>query len=112
MESVQQVGNTVDVEYRGNLPYTFHFALEVTKVKPPALIELKATGDLIGTGKWLLESHNQGTAVTYYWDVGVTNPIFNLLISLPFVKSITESNHNATMDKAFHALKSRLEVID
>jgi uncharacterized protein YndB with AHSA1/START domain len=110
LESMQQVGNTVDVEYKGNLPYTFRFALEVTKAKPLALIELKATGDLIGTGKWVLESRNPGTAVTYYWDVGVTNPIFNLLIRLPFVKAITESNHNATMDRAFQALKSRLEV--
>lgn len=98
-----------DVEYRGNLPYTFCFTLEVTTIEPPQLMELKATGDLIGTGKWVLKSQDQGTAVSYYWDVGIANPFFNLLTAIPWIKAPTEKNHNISMERAYYALKGKLE---
>ena len=80
-----QLGSVVDSEVRpkGALSYTLRFTLEVTAFQPPILMEIKSSGDLVGTGKWVLEPQAGGTAVTYYWDVGLTNPILNLLRQLP-----------------------------
>jgi uncharacterized protein YndB with AHSA1/START domain len=100
----------IDVEYRGDLPYTFRFRLRVVKVEPPHLLELEATGNLIGRGKWVLQTQDQGTAATYFWDVTVANPFFALFVKLPWFKAITERNHNATMDRAYQALKQRLQA--
>ena len=100
----------IDVEYRGDLPYTFRFNLRVVKVEPPHLLELEATGNLIGRGKWILETQGQGTAATYFWDVTVANPFFALFVKLPLFKAITEKNHNATMDRAYQALKQKLQA--
>ncbi|MEE3715859.1 SRPBCC family protein [Tumidithrix elongata RA019] len=98
----------IDVEYRGDLPYTFRFSMRVIKVEPPHLLELEATGNLIGRGKWVLRSQDQGKAATYFWDVTVANPFFALFVKFPWFKAITERNHNATMDRAYQALKQKL----
>ena len=100
----------IDVEYRGDLPYTFRFNLRVVKVAPPHLLELEATGNLIGRGKWVLETQGKGTSATYFWDVTVANPFFALFVKLPLFKAITEQNHNATMDRAYQALKQKLQA--
>jgi uncharacterized protein YndB with AHSA1/START domain len=104
-------GQTVfDIEYRGDLPYTFRFKLTPTQVEPPHRMELEASGQLVGRGCWTLVPKEGGTHVTYVWDVGVTNPIFNAFTRLPFVKGLTERNHHATMARAELALRQRLAV--
>jgi uncharacterized protein YndB with AHSA1/START domain len=99
----------IEVDYRGDLPYSFHFTLVPTRVEPPYRMELRASGQLVGTGCWTLEAQDDGTAVTYVWTVGVANPIFSAFTRLPFVKALTERNHNATMARAERALKQRLD---
>jgi hypothetical protein len=91
------------------LPYTLHFKLEVTAFQPPNLMEFKSAGDLAATGKLVLEPRNNGTAATYYWDVGTTNPIFNLAGKLPFVRKMIEKNHNEVMKSAHQGLKNMVE---
>ena len=98
-----------DIEYRGDLPYSFRFTLTPTCVEAPHRMELDASGQLVGTGCWTLVTKEEGTVVTYVWDVGVTNPIFSLLARLPFIKALTENNHNATMARAEQALRQQLE---
>lgn len=98
----------IDIEYRGDLPYTFLFTLKVVKVESPNLLELEATGDLIGTGKWVLQTKEKGTSVTYFWDVSVSNFFFKLLAKIPFLKAFTERNHNATMERAYQNLRKKL----
>lgn len=39
----------------------------------------------------------------------MSNPVFSLLTRLPFVKALTERNHNATIARAEEALRRRLE---
>jgi hypothetical protein len=108
-EPTAQLCTVADAEVRGNLPYNLRFTVEVTTFQPPNLMEFKSTGDLAGTGKWILEPQVDGTAVTYYWDVGTTNPIFNLLGKLPFVRKLMEMNHDDVMKGAYQGLKNRLE---
>ncbi len=104
-----QVGSLIDNEVRGNLPYSLFFTLEVTLLQPPQLWEMKSSGDLVGTGKFVLEPRDDGTAVTYYWDVGTSNPLFSLLGKLSFVRAMLEKNHGYVMDEGERGLKQRVE---
>jgi len=72
-------------------------------------MDLKSSGDLLGGGQWVLERQTNGTAVTFYWDVGMTNSFLNLLGKLPFVKAMMEKSHNDVMDNGYRVLKPRLE---
>lgn len=97
-----------EIEYRGNLPYTFRFILTPTAVEPPHRMELTASGQLVGRGCWTLVAQDGGTLVTYVWEVGVPNPVFSWAARLPGFKALTEWNHHATMRRAEQALKQRL----
>ena len=108
-ESKLQLGSVVDCEVRGSLPYSLCFTLEVTAFEPPRLMEIKSTGDLVGTGKWALESKDGGTESVFYWDVGTTKPILNLVGRLPFVRAMLEKNHDDVMAKGYKVVKSRIE---
>ena len=109
-EPVLRLGSVVDCEVKGFLPYTLRFQIEVTSFEPPHIMEVAASGDLIGGGKWVLEDREGGTSATYYWDVATTNPILNLLSRLPFAKALVERNHDYVMNKAYLALKPRVEA--
>lgn len=110
-ERTAHAGTIADYAVRGSLPYTLRFTMEVISLQQPSSMELRSTGDLAGTGKWVLEPQEGGTAtvVTYYWDVGTTNQLFNLASRLSFVRAIMEKNHGRIMSHAERGLKSILE---
>lgn len=108
-ESQSQLGSIVDNEVRGTLPYSVRFTTEVIQIQPPQLVEVKSSGDAVGNGKWVLERRDDGTAVTYYWDIATSNPVFNFLGKLSFVRAMIEKNHDYVMDDGFRALKQRVE---
>jgi uncharacterized protein YndB with AHSA1/START domain len=108
-ESQSQLGSLVDNEVKGTLPYALRFTTEVILIQPPQRLEFKSSGDTVGSGKIVLEQRDNGTAVTYYWDVATTNAAFNLLGKLPFVRAMIEKNHAYVMDDGYHALKQRVE---
>ncbi len=108
-EPLLQAGSIVDYELKGSLPYLLRFSTEVVAFQPPDLMELASSGALMGDGKLLLKSHADGTALTFYWDVGMTNPFFNLLGKLPFIKAVMEKSHNVVMASGYQVLKSNLE---
>ncbi|MCP9470396.1 MAG: SRPBCC family protein [Nitrospira sp.] len=107
--SQAQLGSVVDHEVRGRLPYTLRFKTVVTAFEPPRLLTIASSGDLIGTGTFVLESFNDGTAVTYRWDVGLSNPLLNVLGRVSFTRALMEKNHDAVMDEGYRGLKERLE---
>ena len=84
-------------------------SIEVILIQPPHLLEVKSSGDTVGNGKMVLEQRAEGTAVTYYWDVATSNPVFNLLGKLSFVRAMIENNHAYVMDDGYRALKQRVE---
>jgi uncharacterized protein YndB with AHSA1/START domain len=108
-ESKLRLGTIAYNEVKGQLPYSLRFSNEVTLIQEPYLIENKSSGDLVGKGKTVLEQRDDGTVVTIYWDVATSNPIFNLLGKLPFVRAMIEKNHDYVMDDGFRGLKQRLE---
>ena len=108
-ESRLQFGSVADCEVKGALPFSLRFTVEVTTFQPSHLVEIKSTGDLVGTGKWILESKDNGTQSTFYWDVGTTLPILNLLARIPFVRPILEKSHDDVMAKGYEVVKARIE---
>ncbi len=96
-------------EVKGDLPYTLRFTTEITRFEPPFICEAKSTGDLVGSGKWVLEPRDGGTAATFYWDVGMSNPVLNLLSKVPFVRDAMVQNHDQVMQEDYRHTLARLE---
>jgi uncharacterized protein YndB with AHSA1/START domain len=104
-----QLGSVIDHEVRGDLPYSLRFRTVVTRFEPPQLLEIESSGDMVGTGRLVLEPRDHGTAVTYNWDVGLSNPLLNLLGKLSFTRAMLEKNHDYVMDEGYRGLKKRVE---
>lgn len=108
-ESKLKLGSVADCEVKGALPFSLRFTVEVTKYEPPHLLEIVSTGDLVGTGRWTLEPKDNGALSTFYWDVGTSNPVLNLLAKIPFVKPLLEKSHDDVMAKGYEVVRARIE---
>ncbi|MDH5666528.1 MAG: hypothetical protein OEY86_00775 [Nitrospira sp.] len=104
-----QLGSVIDHEVRGALPYCVRFRVVVTLFQSPHRLEVASSGDLIGTGSLILDSQDHGTAVTYFWDVGLSNPLLNFLGKLSFTRILLKKNHDYVMDDGYRGLKKRIE---
>ena len=100
-----EIGSKTDYEVKGRLPYSLKFSLEVKELIKPKLLVVSSEGDLIGTGRWELESLGEKTKVIYYWDVGTSSFFLNLLAKLKFVKGLMIKNHDQVMAEAYENLK-------
>lgn len=102
------VGSIIDCVAKAGLPYTLRYQLEISKIEAPHLSEFKASGDLEGVGRWTLEERDGGTAVTYYWNISTTNPIFNFFGRFSFAKAMIVKNHDGMMARGYEGIKNRL----
>jgi uncharacterized membrane protein len=99
------VGRVDRFAWRGQLPYTLHFDMRVTRVDPGSLIEGHATGDLEGVGVWRLFA-GPGTAVVYDWRVHTTPTWMNLVG--PLARPVFTWNHNLVMRQGARGLAGAL----
>jgi hypothetical protein len=71
-------------------------------------IELRATGDLVGTGRWEFSNPRPSESLaTYYWDVASTKPILNLLA--PLARGLFAKAHEQIMERGYRALRPYVE---
>jgi uncharacterized protein YndB with AHSA1/START domain len=75
----QHVGARVRYVLKGRLPMRLAFEATITRVDPPREAELRAEGDLAGTGRWLLNQQGEVTTARYLWDVHTTKAWMNLV---------------------------------
>jgi carbon monoxide dehydrogenase subunit G len=75
----QGVGARVRYVLKGRLPMRLAFEATITRVDPPREAELRAEGDLAGTGRWLLDQQGEVTTARYLWDVHTTKAWMNLV---------------------------------
>ena len=75
----QGVGSRVRYVIKGRLPMRLAFEATIARVVPPRELELRAEGELAGTGRWLLDQQGDTTTVRYLWDVRTTKPWMNLV---------------------------------
>ena len=77
------------------LPYTLSFDMEVIFVERPRRLVGRASGELEGSGHWLLEEADGATAVTYVWLVETTKRWMNMLA--PVGRPAFSWNHDVLM---------------
>ncbi len=103
-------GSVIECEVRGSLPYSLNYALEVMRADPMRSIDLRSTGDLVGTGRWeFVERAPHDILATYFWDVGTTNPILNVVA--PLARGLLARNHEQVMANGFAALRQHAEAV-
>ena len=102
------VGSISHMVWKTPLPYRIVFQSEITHVEPPYRLELRATGEVEGTGKWELSTVEEGTLVHYYWIVRTTRPWMNFLTLL--IRPLMEWNHNAIMQQGGEGLAQFLDA--
>jgi Polyketide cyclase / dehydrase and lipid transport len=102
------VGRRQHLLFKTRLPYRLGFDLRVTAVQPPSTLEADATGELEGTGRWMLTSDEGGTLVRYNWDVRTTRWWMNLLA--PVARPAFNWNHDELMREGGESLARRLGV--
>jgi uncharacterized protein YndB with AHSA1/START domain len=96
------VGSIWHMVWKTPLSYTLTFRSEMIHVEPPDRLELRATGEVEGTGKWELSTVEEGTLVHYYWIVRTTKPWMDFLALL--IRPLLEWNHNAIMQQGAEGL--------
>ncbi len=104
----RSIGSIFDCETRSTLPYTLKYSLELIKAQELKNIELRATGDLVGTGRWEFSAPRPGQSLaTYYWDVATTKSILNLLA--PLARGLFAKAHEQIMERGYRALRPYVE---
>jgi uncharacterized protein YndB with AHSA1/START domain len=102
------IGAVTRSRWRTALPYGFVFDSRTTRVEKPALLELEASGDLEGTGRWELSEDAGVTTVRYFWTVRVTKAWMNLVA--PLARPAFGWNHAVLMDAGGEGLARQLGV--
>jgi carbon monoxide dehydrogenase subunit G len=104
----QGVGARVRYVIKGRLPMRLAFEATITKVDPPREAELRAEGELAGTGRWLLDQQGEVTTVRYLWDVRTTRPWMSLVA--PVARPLFTWNSKGVLLGAGEGLARFLEV--
>jgi uncharacterized protein YndB with AHSA1/START domain len=93
--------------WRSALPYSLTFDSETVRIDDGRLIEIRAFGELDGTGKWTLEDEPYGvTRIRYDWNVRSTKRWMNLMA--PIAKPFFSWNHNVIMRRGGKGLADKL----
>jgi hypothetical protein len=104
----QGVGTRIRYVIKGRLPLRLASEATVTRVIEPRELELRAEGDLTGTGRWSLEQHDGITTARYTWDVHTTRPWMNLVA--PLARPLFTWNSKGVMLQAGEGLARFLKV--
>jgi uncharacterized protein YndB with AHSA1/START domain len=93
--------------WKSALPYKLIFDSETVRVEEQKLIEVRAFGELNGSGIWTLTAEDaQHTRVRYDWRVKTTKGWMNLLA--PLAKPFFRWNHDTIMNWGGEGLAKRL----
>jgi len=102
------VGSVVHTRWTSALPYSLDFVMRTTRVEQPRLIELVASGDLDGTGRWELSERGDVTTVRYEWNVSTTKRWMDLVA--PLAAPAFGWNHAVVMQAGGEGLAACLGV--
>jgi uncharacterized protein YndB with AHSA1/START domain len=100
------VGSVTRSRWRTALPYGLVFETCTTRAERPHVLEVEATGDLEGTGRWELSEEAGITTVRYFWTVRTTKGWMNL--TAPLARPAFGWNHAVLMQTGGEGLARRL----
>jgi uncharacterized protein YndB with AHSA1/START domain len=93
--------------WKSALPYKLVFDSETVRVEELKLIEVRAFGELDGTGLWTLTAEDENTTrVQYDWRVKTTKSWMNFLA--PLAKPFFRWNHDRVMTRGGAGLAKKL----
>jgi hypothetical protein len=92
-------GDAKGVGARGNI---------VTKGFLPYVIRIAASGDLTGTGHWILQQQDSFIAITYEWNVRTEKRLLRILS--PIFRPLFAWNHDWVMQRGLEGLKRELQT--
>jgi uncharacterized protein YndB with AHSA1/START domain len=101
-----RLGEVARYAWRSRIRYELSFDIEVVAVDRARFMEGRATGDLVGTGRWRLFEDGGVTAVLYEWDVATARPWMNSLA--PLLRPVFAFNHDWLMRQGGEGLSRRL----
>jgi hypothetical protein len=101
------IGRQVTVLSKGWLPYHIRWTGELVAADLPRSWSIRATGDLVGEGVWMLTEADGWTDAVYDWRVSADRPLFRLLS--PLLAPVFAWNHRWAMARGEVGL--RLEVV-
>jgi hypothetical protein len=93
--------------WKSKLPYRLTFDSHVTRVEPPVLYEIEATGQLEGHGLWTLSAAGPMTHVRYDWQVSANKWWMRLLA--PVARPLFRWNHDVIMRWGQEGLARKLK---
>jgi len=94
--------------WKSALPYKLVFDSETMRVERMKLIEIRAFGELDGSGIWTLNAEDENTTrVQYDWRVRTTKAWMNLLA--PIAKPFFQWNHDTIMRWGGEGLAKKLD---
>ena len=94
--------------WRGVLPYQLSMISKTTRVDTLKSIELVASGDLEGRGKWTFSEEDGIVTVQYNWDVKTTQKAMNFLAFA--LKPLLAWNHDEIMRWGAKGLANKLNA--
>ncbi|MBI2067562.1 MAG: hypothetical protein HYT77_06100 [Deltaproteobacteria bacterium] len=106
-ESKQLSDKKVSSKVRAKLPYTLQFITELVRENAPWELEIHASGELVGTGRWTLSQHGPHAEIEFHWNVRAEKPLVRWLS--PFLKSLFRWNHNWVMSTGEQALQAEVD---
>jgi hypothetical protein len=89
------IGSVRRYTFKGSLPYTLTFDLEVERIERPTTLAGRASGELAGTGVWSLREEDGQTVARYDWNIRTTRWWMNLVA--PLARGVFKSNHDIVM---------------
>lgn len=105
------VGSVHRFTWKGRIPYRFTFDMRMTAYVPLVLLEGRADGEVIGTGRWDFSRENALTVVRYRWHVRTNRRWMNVIA--PIASPVFKWNHHQVMRQGAEGmarlLNTRLE---
>lgn len=100
------LGRLVELHTKGWLPYTLRWSLLITEQITDRGFALRASGDLVGTGRWVFEQDGPEVVIIYDWRVSAAKPLLRRLSWL--LRPAFSANHRWAMTRGEESLRLEL----
>jgi hypothetical protein len=105
---IHGVGARAERITKGALPYSLRYTTTTTRYEPKREIAYDVVGDLVGSGRMVLDDDAGPTHVAIYWNVSTVGFWLNLMA--PALKPLFAWNHAWVMAQGERGLAARLRA--
>lgn len=105
-DRADHIGDRVELLTKGRLPYRLRWTARTERLSPPETIEISASGDFVGRGRWRLEPDGTATTITFDWRIRADKPLLRWLS--PILKPLFQWNHHWAMSTGLPRLREEV----